>query len=118
MNRGIDSPRAGERDRSELAVLEFREGSTVRVVPFGELDMFTRAQVESALIRAESSGATLVELDFGGLTFMDSSGVHLALDALGRAREKGHRLVLHEGTGAVQRVFTLTGTEHLFGPGA
>jgi anti-sigma B factor antagonist len=102
----------------ELAVLELREGSTARVLLLGELDMFTRAHVESALMRAESSGATLVELDFGGLTFMDSSGVHLVLDALGRAREKGHRLVLHEGTGTVQRVFTLTGTDRLFGPGS
>lgn len=136
MKRKFDPERAGDADGAwdgakhgvrpdppahtagtELAVLVFQEDSTVRIHLVGELDMCTRAQVETALIEAESSGAKLVELDFGGLTFMDSSGVHIALDALHRAREKGHRMVLHPGTGSVQRIFTLTGTDHVFGSG-
>jgi anti-sigma B factor antagonist len=75
--------------------------------------MATRAQVESALIAAEDSGATVVELDLSGLTFMDSSGVHVALEARSRAREKGYTLVVLEGTEMVQKVFKLTGTDHL-----
>jgi anti-sigma B factor antagonist len=135
VRRGIDPQREGEAGAwngrnerawrnlppqpacAELAVVEFREDSTARVCLLGELDMSTRAQVESALSRAEGSGATLVELDFGGLTFMDSSGVHVALDAVARARDKGYRLVLLEGTGTVQKVFALTGVDRLFGSG-
>jgi anti-anti-sigma factor len=112
------APPSAQTAASELVVLVSREDSTVWVYLLGELDMCTRAQVESALLQAESSGAARVELDFGGLTFMDSSGVHVVLDALGRAREKGHRLVLHEGPGTVQKIFTLTGTDHLFGAGS
>jgi anti-anti-sigma factor len=137
LTRGIDPQRASEADGAwngrkprvgrdpptrtagcDLAVVEFRDGSTVRVYLEGELDISTRALVENAIIRAESSGATRVELDFGGLTFMDSSGVQVALDARCRAQEKGHLLVLLEGNGTVQKVFTLTGTDHLFGPGS
>jgi anti-sigma B factor antagonist len=70
--------------------------------------------VESALSRAEDSGATVIVLDLGGLTFMDSSGVHVALDAHHRAREKGHTLVLREGSATVRRIFELTGTVDLF----
>jgi anti-sigma B factor antagonist len=94
--------------------VEFRRDSTVRLYLRGELDMATRARVDAALIRAEDSDAKLIELDFGGLTFMDSSGVHVALDARDRAREKGHRLVLLEGRKTVHRIFELTGTEDLF----
>jgi anti-sigma B factor antagonist len=97
-----------------FAVAEFRDGSAVRICLRGELDMATRSQVENALIRAEESGATVIELDLGGLTFMDSSGVHLALDTRRRSRTKGYSLVLLEGSAAVQRVFELTGTDHLF----
>ena len=76
--------------------------------------MATRPRVESALIRAEDSDAAVIVLDLGGLTFMDSSGLHLVLDARRRAGEKGHKLVVLEGPEAVQRIFELTGTADLF----
>jgi anti-sigma B factor antagonist len=97
-----------------VALEESWNGSTVRLYLRGELDMATRARVESALIRAEESGALVIELDLGGLTFMDSSGVHVALDARRRSREKGHSLVLVGGSESVLRVFELTGTAQLF----
>jgi anti-sigma B factor antagonist len=107
----IDSPDAVN---GAFVVEESRNGSTVRLYLRGELDMATQARVERALIRAEDSGASVIELDLGGLTFMDSSGVHVALDARARSREKGHGLVLLEGSESVQRVFELTGTAQLF----
>jgi anti-sigma B factor antagonist len=100
--------------RSALAVAELREGSTVRLHLEGELDMATRPQVERALLRAEDSGAAVIELDLSGLTFMDSSGLHIALEARDRALQKGHSLVLLEGAESVQRIFELTATEQLF----
>jgi anti-sigma B factor antagonist len=111
VTHGIESQK---RDDGDLAVAEFRNDSTVSLYLRGELDMATRALVESALIRAEDSDAIVIELDFGGLTFMDSSGVHVAADARRRARDKGHTLVLLEGPEMVQRVFALTGTDDLF----
>jgi anti-sigma B factor antagonist len=106
-----ESPEAGD---GALAVAELRNGSSVRLYLRGELDMATRAKVESALSRAEDSDATVIVLDLGGLTFMDSSGVHVGLDAHHRAREKGHTLVLREGSATVRRIFELTGTVDLF----
>jgi len=111
VTRKIDSPDAVN---GAFVVEESRHGSTVRLSLRGELDMATRARVESALIRAEHSGASVIELDLGGLSFMDSSGVHVALDARRRSREKGHSLVLLGGSESVQRVFELTGTAQLF----
>jgi anti-anti-sigma factor len=75
--------------RSALVVAELREGPTVRLY-------------------------AVIELDLGGLTFMDSSGVHIALEARDRALLGGHALRLLEGAATIQRIFELTGTEHLF----
>jgi anti-sigma B factor antagonist len=111
VTHGIEPQNGGD---GAFAVEEVRNDSTVRLNLRGELDMATREQVEDALIRAEESDAKVIELDFAGLTFMDSSGVHVALDAGQRAREKGHTLVLLEGSQMVQRIFALTGTEELF----
>jgi anti-sigma B factor antagonist len=97
-----------------FAVVESRKDSTVRLHLRGELDLATRGQVESALKRAEDSDAAVIELDFGGLSFMDSSGVHVVLDAHQRAGDKGHTLVLLKGSASVQQVFEVTGTEPLF----
>jgi anti-sigma B factor antagonist len=105
---------APEVSSGDLAVAEHRHNSTVRLSLRGELDMATRSRVENALIRAEDSDAAVIELDLGGLTFMDSSGLHVVLDARRRAGEKGHKLVLLEGPEAVQQIFELTGTAHLF----
>jgi anti-sigma B factor antagonist len=96
-----------------FAVAELHDGATVRVLLRGELDMATRPQVEGALRRAEDSGAAVIALDLGGLSFMDSSGVHIALEAHERARRKGHTLLVLQGPAAVERIFELTGTEHL-----
>jgi anti-sigma B factor antagonist len=99
---------------SPLSVKEVRYDSVVRISLIGELDFATRAQVEAALARAEQSDPGVIELDLGGLTFMDSSAVHLSLEAQDRARRMGHSLVLLEGSAIVQRVFELTATKRLF----
>jgi anti-sigma B factor antagonist len=94
-------------------VAELHDGSTVRVLLRGELDMATRPRVERALRRAEDSGAAMIELDLGGLTFMDSSGVHVASEAHERARRKGHTLLVLEASERIQRIFEVTGSGHL-----
>jgi anti-sigma B factor antagonist len=101
--------------RSALVVAEVHDGPTIRLRLLGELDMATRPQVERALRRAEDSGAGVIELDLSGLTFMDSSGVHIALEAHDRAERRGHTLLLLEGAETVQRIFKLTGTEDRLG---
>ncbi|MDQ6776924.1 MAG: STAS domain-containing protein, partial [Actinomycetota bacterium] len=51
----------------------------------------------------------MVVLDLRKLTFMDSAGVHVIVNASVRARQAGCRLVLVRGPAQVDRIFTLTG---------
>ncbi|MCW2966335.1 MAG: anti-anti-sigma factor [Solirubrobacteraceae bacterium] len=79
------------------------------VRPCGELDFASAPELEVALTAAQA-GARLVVLDLGALLFIDSSGVHLILDAGQRAADSGRRLVIVGGSPRVREIFALTGT--------
>jgi anti-sigma B factor antagonist len=79
------------------------------VTPSGELDLLTAPLLDEAL-RAAQGEAQLVVLDLRQLEFLDSTGVHLIVDATARARADGRRLVVVRGPALVDQVFGLTDT--------
>jgi anti-anti-sigma factor len=74
----------------------------------GELDLES-AQSLGQTLRETQLHARMVVLDLRELTWMDSSGVHVVLDAVDDARRAGGRLILIRGPAHVDRVLTLTG---------
>lgn len=93
----------------ELTVTADRTDDVHCVRLTGELDIGTADRVEAELARAEAGDARLVVLDLSGLTFMDSTGVRLVLEAHARSRADSNRLRLRRGSAAVQRIFELSG---------
>ena len=83
------------------------ERNHVVVAPRGELDMATVGAVEQELRQLRGAGFGHIILDLGGLTFMDSSGLHLVTRWAAEASEDGFEFELEPGTPAVQRVFEL-----------
>lgn len=73
----------------------------------GELDLATAPQLAQTL--REALCARLVVLDLRELTFMDSSGVHVILDAARVARQASGRLILVRGPAHIDRLLALTG---------
>ena len=88
------------------------EGDSVRVSLRGELDLSTAESAEQAVRTAENGRPRRLVLDLSGLTFMDSTGLRLILQADRRWRSNGRGLRLVPGPPAIQRVFTITGTEN------
>jgi anti-sigma B factor antagonist len=84
------------------------EGDHVIVAPRGDLDMATVGAVERELQRLRGSGADRIVLDLRGLTFMDSSGLHLVTRWAKEASQDGFGFELEPGPPAVQRLFELT----------
>ena len=85
-----------------------RERPGVAVVALtGELDIAHTGAVEQALLAAEEGRRQLIVLDLRGLTFIDSSGLRVALEADMRARREARRLVIVRGSEAVHRVFLI-----------
>lgn len=97
----------------ELTVAVARDGDEHTVTVAGELDVATAERVEQALMEAEAGDARAIVLDLSGLTFMDSTGVRLLVNANTRARTDDCRLTLVRGPAAVQRVMELSGVDEL-----
>jgi anti-sigma B factor antagonist len=109
----------GQRRRSELCELgrlsmtSERDGDRQVIRVFGELDLATADGVEQELRRVEATHAAEILLDLSGLTFMDSTGARLVLQANARSRADSCRLTLLRGPRAVQRVFELCGVAEM-----
>jgi anti-sigma B factor antagonist len=83
-------------------------GDHVVIAPRGELDMATAGALEAELRRAHEAGFSSILLDLRGLTFMDSSGLHLVTRWAAESSRNGFKLELEPGPPAVQRIFELT----------
>jgi anti-anti-sigma factor len=84
-----------------------RENGQAVVSPRGELDMATVGAVEQELKELRRAGVQNVVLDLSGLTFMDSSGLHLIVRWTSAASQDGFSFELEPGPAPVQRIFEL-----------
>jgi anti-anti-sigma factor len=80
---------------------------TVRILVRGELDLSTGPRVEEELRRAEADQPETLMLDLREVTFFDSTGLQLVLDADVRAREEGRTLIVAPGDGEPRRILEL-----------
>jgi anti-sigma B factor antagonist len=78
----------------------------VFVKPHGEVDIDTVDQLRAAVDDLALRGFEAIVIDLRPTTFMDSSGLHLLIDA---ARRTDARVTLIDGPKAVSRVFDLVG---------
>ena len=85
-----------------------QSNGTVRVIIRGELDMETGPRAEEELLHAEHGAPPVLVLDLREVTFFDSTGLQLVLDADVRAREEGRRFVVALGRdGEPRRILEL-----------
>jgi anti-sigma B factor antagonist len=113
----VDHDQTSRRDRlrgpAKFRVHYERKGDVHTICPSGELDLATVEDLERELQRAEASDAKAIVLDLAGLTFMDSTGVRLLLQAHARSRADAGRLTLLRGPAPIQRVLWISGVQDL-----
>jgi anti-anti-sigma factor len=80
---------------------------TARIVVRGELDLSTGPRAEEEIRRAEADQPDTLILDLRDVTFFDSTGLQLVLDADVRAREEGRNLIVAPGDGEPRRILEL-----------
>ena len=97
----------------QLTIRSERHDCTHVVAVVGELDLATAQRVEDALRTVEATDVEQVIVDLAGLTFVDSSGVHIIARAEERCRTTAKRLGLRPGPPQIQRVFALAGADAL-----
>jgi anti-anti-sigma factor len=94
----------------DFAVATARDGPAWVVAPTGEIDMANVDRVREAIAARPEACGVLV-LDFGALTFLDTSGLRLVVEALQATQADGVRLALVRGPEDVQRLFVLARLE-------
>ena len=92
-------------------------GPTTEVRVRGEIDIATNPSFDAALASAAEAGATVLEMDLSGVTFMGSSGLAALLRAQRLLRERGARLVLVRPSRAVTDLLEMTKLLDRFGIG-
>jgi anti-anti-sigma factor len=92
-----------------LSVEQLDEGLQLRLSLRGELDLSNAKIVEAALTEAFASDKKIL-IDLGRLEFLDSTGIALLVNALGRPDAERLSFVPSESSG-VRRLLGLTGLD-------
>jgi anti-sigma B factor antagonist len=85
------------------------DAGVVTVFARGEIDLATAPSLERDLCSAHREVTQEMVLDLAEVTFMDSVGVHLLLDAYERAMGGGYQFRLRHVPAQTQRLFSLAG---------
>jgi anti-anti-sigma factor len=94
-----------------LSMSSERNGRVHTLRLSGDLDLATTNRVEAELKRTEASDARTIVIDLSDLTFLNSTGVHLLVDASLRSRADANGLSMLRGSATVQRVLQICGAE-------
>jgi anti-anti-sigma factor len=98
-------------DLGALIMSSERNGPVHTLRLSGDLDLATTDRVEAELRRIEASDARRIVIDLSDLAFINSTGVHLLVDAQLRWRTVENGLTLRRGSPTVQRVLRICGVE-------
>lgn len=88
------------------------EGDSTVLVLEGELDIGVKERARAVFEQA--CDTRVVVADLRGLTFMDSTGIHLLFEARDRCRATGRTFRLIRGPDTVHRSIVLLGLEREF----
>ena len=98
---------------SSLQIKWKRDGSSIVIALFGELDTRSCDQVDAAVRDAEETDIGRVRIDLSEVTFIDSTGLSLLLAA--RKRNEGRFDIVPSKHESVSRLLALTGTTEMLG---
>jgi anti-sigma B factor antagonist len=100
---------------AESLVLETRESGEWSVVEVkGEVDLYTAPRLKTLLTDLTGAGRTRIAVEFGGVQFMDSTGLGVLISGLKRCREGGGTLALVAPTEPVRKILGITGLDQVF----
>ncbi|HEX2191901.1 MAG TPA: STAS domain-containing protein [Acidimicrobiales bacterium] len=92
-----------------------RTADAIVVEVAGELDMYTAPMLRDRLLDViDGQGNHFVAVDLSDVGFMDSTGIHVLVQALRRVRDKGGDLTLAGVPPFAHRVLEICGLTKIF----
>ncbi len=81
---------------------------------YGEIDHHMAGEIKKRVEREiKSTGAVNIALDFGGVTFMDSSGIGMIIGRYRTVRALGGSLIIFDASQQVLRLIEMAGINDL-----
>jgi len=100
--------------KADFALTPVRVSSTAYVLEVGgELDLYTAPRLSSQAGELIALGATGLVVDLTETTFVDSTALHVLLDARKGVRAEGGELVVVCPSSSLRRIFEITGVDGL-----
>ena len=113
---GVPDGRSGQHPGSTAppgcTISTHRSGDEYVIVVAGELEHRSAEAVESAV--AQAAGAPEVVFELGEVTFVDSAGLRIFIQALRQVQPSGGRVILAEPSTTLRRLLELTGLDQHF----
>lgn len=109
MGVAMPAPQADALYPYELTIVRRTGAWGETLVLAGEIDFASAPALERALRDVERAMPRRVVLDLAALDFLDSTALHLLIEAQRRAENDGHELILTHVPAHAQRLFALTG---------
>jgi anti-sigma B factor antagonist len=98
-----------------LVVEVTREGNRAVVRIEGEVEFATAPRLRATLLDLAQEGASPVVVDLAAVTFLDSAGISLLIQAKKRLTSVNSDLVLRSPQQNIRRVLEISGVTELFG---
>lgn len=97
-----------------LHITSETQDRTTRLSLVGEIDLSSAHLLVDSIDHAIDEGASTVVLDFGGVTFVNSTGLGAMVAATKRLRADGGDLVLRQFRGIPASALATTGLDRFF----
>jgi anti-sigma B factor antagonist len=108
-----DPPRRFPAKRSSIEFTTVRDGDSAAILLTGELDLASADELDARIRDVEETDIGQIILDLSEVTFIDSTGLSVLLDA--KKRSNGRLSVRRSNHEAVTRLLELTGTTEMLG---
>jgi anti-sigma B factor antagonist len=95
----------------DLTVTSAQDGNVVVLNVRGEIDAATAAILDQRLREADDRSTAEVVVDFGGVDFIDSSGLSVLVATHKRLRNREATLVVVNPQAATRRLFQIAGLD-------
>jgi anti-anti-sigma factor len=102
-------------DVRPFEVLLYKENAHPIISVRGELDYATASVLQDKLAEVIAEGAIHLTVDFHGVTFFDSEGLKVLLEAYRQLRDRGGSITVRGCSRFVAKTFEVLGMESQFG---
>jgi anti-sigma B factor antagonist len=101
------------RNELDSRAVESGEALVRRVALSGEIDLSRSEELATVLGPDSLNGSALLEIDLSAVSFMDSHGLRLLLQAHQRAVSAGRRVIIANPSKVVRRLFDVSGVSQV-----